>query len=303
MEIIVRLIEVIVPLIWTAFLIALFFWFRKPVQNLFPLIRTIKYGDLEISFSEDIARIREDLGETLTEEQKPIIDGKKLYELAETSPASLVIEVWNVLEMRSRKKVEGLLPADESFKDPLSRPIDYLGYKGVLSRREFSIIRDLRDLRNQAAHASSREISRQDALQYAEVAANIWRRIDSVTDLPKAKLTAFTLLVLEINCLIDSGKFNDITIDEVYGWIEGWRVIPALAERAKGEVDLSSYGAGGPYENFCAFYHEQMYSLAAGYAGDHRRKWGVENLGLCLLLAWTNELIQQGSGWYPNELD
>jgi len=38
-----------------------------------------------------------------------------------------------------------------------------------------------------------------------------------------------------------------------------------------------------------------------GYAGNERRKWGIENLGLCLLLAWTNKIIQQGSGWYPNE--
>jgi hypothetical protein len=44
-----------------------------------------------------------------------------------------------------------------------------------------------------------------------------------------------------------------------------------------------------------------MYQMYGGYAGNERRKWGIENLGLCLLLAWTNEIIQQGSGWYPSE--
>ena len=30
---------------------------------------------------------------------------------------------------------------------------------------------------------------------------------------------------------------------------------------------------------------------------DAQRKWGVENRGLCLLIAMTNEIVQQGSGW------
>lgn len=37
------------------------------------------------------------------------------------------------------------------------------------------------------------------------------------------------------------------------------------------------------------------------HSGNEMRKWGIENSGLCLLLAWTNEMIQQGSGWYPSE--
>jgi hypothetical protein len=39
--------------------------------------------------------------------------------------------------------------------------------------------------------------------------------------------------------------------------------------------------------------NSELKSILGGYAGDERRKWGVENSGLCLLLAWTNELIQQ----------
>ncbi|WP_208599236.1 hypothetical protein [Azotobacter beijerinckii] len=34
------------------------------------------------------------------------------------------------------------------------------------------------------------------------------------------KVTALTLLILQINSLIDSGKYNDITISEVHEAIE-----------------------------------------------------------------------------------
>ena len=38
-----------------------------------------------------------------------------------------------------------------------------------------------------------------------------------------------------------------------------------------------------------------MNNIYGGYAGVERRKWGVENLGLCLVLAWTAEMITQGT--------
>jgi len=52
-------------------------------------------------------------------------------------------------------------------------------------------------------------------------------------------------------------------------------------------------------QNFVRYYHEQMHQMYDGYAGNERRKWGIENYGLCILLAWTNEIIQHGAGWYP----
>ena len=119
---------------------------------------------------------------------------------------------------------------------------------------------------------------------------------------PEIELGAYTLLIMEINHLIDTGEFNDISIDEVYREIKNKNVIHFLRERTKGSSDFSMYSERGPYYEFIKFYHEQMLALYHGYGGDHDRKWGVENLGLCLLLGWTNELVQQGKGWHPGEM-
>ena len=53
--------------------------------------------------------------------------------------------------------------------------------------------------------------------------------------------------------------------------------------------------------NFEGNYVRHLQSIYGGYAGQERRKWGVENKGLCLLIAWTTEIIQRGSGWQANE--
>ena len=115
------------------------------------------------------------------------------------------------------------------------------------------------------------------------------------------ELNPYTLVIFELNILIDSGKFNDISIDEVYDWINRKEILRSLHQRTNGEFQLAIFTEEGPYENFYETYHDHMYSLMNPYSGEHSRKWGVNNLGLCLLLAWTNELIKSGSGWEPNE--
>lgn len=296
---VIRLIDIVA---WPATALLLFWLLRKPIRSLVPLIQRIKCKDFEIEFSKKLAEVTADVGESPLLELGESKEIDQIYALVDISPASAVIEAWRRLERAAEDKVRQLLPKGDTYKDPLRRPVDYLDYKGALVPSAASAARDLRMLRNEAAHAGADEISREDALQYAAAANRIRTQIEAITELPTVKLTALTLLILELNHLIDSKKYDDITIDEVYRWIDQEAILPSLKERTAGDSDLSLFGEDGPYFNFARFYHDHMKQLAGGYAGDHRRKWGVENLGLCLLLAWTNELIQQGGGWYPKEM-
>lgn len=108
------------------------------------------------------------------------------------------------------------------------------------------------------------------------------------------KASALTSLVLHVNSLIDSGKYSDITIEDIHKAIEGKRVLRFLKERAGSDVDLSIHLDSKAYGDFESYYEAQLENIYGGYAGQERRKWGVENSGLCLVLAWTNEIIQQG---------
>lgn len=108
------------------------------------------------------------------------------------------------------------------------------------------------------------------------------------------KVSALTLLILHVNSLIDSGKYSDITIDDIHKAIEGKRVLRFLKERAGKDIDLSIHLDSNAYGGFEAYYETQLENIHGGYAGQERRKWGVERSGLCLVLAWTNEIIQQG---------
>lgn len=116
------------------------------------------------------------------------------------------------------------------------------------------------------------------------------------------KLNHLTLLILEYNSIIDSGKYGDITISDIHEHIKSGTVLRFIEERAGGDVDLSlQLAASVGDQSFEDYYAGYLRAIYHGSAGDERRKWGVKNHGLCLLVAWTNEIIQQGGGWYANE--
>jgi len=297
MENLIKLLDV---LAWPGVVLLVTFMLRKPIKVLLPFVENIRYRDFEVKFRKELDQIKEEAKESGIEIQAEIGDKTEMYRLIEASPTSAILESWKELEISARKKVEELAPRDAKFRNLLQRPIAYLEHTGALIPSTARTVRNLQSLRNQAAHSTELKLTREDAIEYVSVSKGILKQIESITELPIIKLTALTLLILELNHLIDSGKYNHITIENVHTAIEQKRIIPYLKDTTLGDSDFSLYGSDGPYSVFVEYYHEQMYQIYGGYAGNERRKWGVEKLGLCLLLAWTNEIIQQGAGWYPN---
>ncbi len=297
MENLIKLLDVVV---WPSVSLFVIFVLRKPLKALLPFVENIKYKDFEVKFRKELDQVKEEAQEAGIEIQTEIGEKTEIYKLIEVSPISAILESWKELEVSARKKVEELAPRDTQFRNLLQRPIAYLEYTGALIPSTARTVRDLQSLRNQAAHSTELKLTKEDAIEYVSLSKGILKQIEAIKELPKIKLTALTFIIFELNQLIDSGKYNYITIEDVHKAIEQQRIIPYLKETTKGDSDFSLYGGDGPYSGFVEYYHEQMYQIYGGYAGDERRKWGVENLGLCLLLAWTNEIIQQGAGWYPN---
>ncbi len=298
MDQIIKLLDVV---IWPCVVLMMAFMLRKPIKSLLPFVENVKYKDFEVKFRKELDQIKEEAKEAGIDLQTKIGEKTEIYKLVEISPSSAILESWKDLEIAARKKVEELAPHETKYKNLLQRPIAYLEYTGALTPSTARAIRELQSLRNQTAHKLDVKITKEDALEYSSLAKAILKQIEAIRELPRIKLTALTLIILELNHLIDSGKYDQITIEDAHKAIEQKCIISFLTESTKGDSDFSLYGADGPYASFVEYYHEQMYQIYGGYAGNERRKWGIENLGLCLLLAWTNEIIQQGAGWHPNE--
>lgn len=298
MENFISLLDVV---IWPIIIFLIFIKFKEPIKSLLPYVENIRYGDLEVKLREGISQIKEEAKEAGTEIQIDETTTPEIDRLVDISPASAILEAWKELEFSARKKVEELAPRDSSFNNILQRPISYLEYTRALIPSTARAIRELQHLRNQAAHNSDLKITKETALEYVALAKSITQQVDAISQLPKISLTALTYLILQINSLIDSEEYSHVSLEEVHSAMENKRIISYLNEIAAGDVDLSIYGPEGVYHKFAGYYHNLMYDLHIAYTGNERRKWGVEKQGLCLLLAWTNEIIQQGAGWQPSE--
>ncbi len=101
------------------------------------------------------------------------------------------------------------------------------------------------------------------------------------------KLHKLTYIILELNAALDTGKYDDVPMREASQHIEACDVVPWLKSRVP-DVDL-----GLLTERDANEYQSALVDIYGGYAGNERRKWGVERRALCLLIAWTNELIQR----------
>ena len=296
------LVSIINSIAWPITVFGLVFLLRKPLKGLISLIDSFKYKGLEVSFREQLSEARLDAEESGIKSVALEGERENILKLAETSPSTVIVDSWKEIELAARERVQALASEGNNFSESRkNRPLDYLELTGSLVPSTARAVREMKWLRNKATHTATLNISQESVVEYVTLAKAIARQISSITTLPKQKLIVLTLLVLQYNKLLDSGEYDDITIDEVHDTIKRKNIIPWLAKRTEQHSDFSIFIESAEYTDYLELYYKQMADFYKGYAGQEGRKWGVKNRGLCLLIAWTNEIIQQGSGWYPSE--
>lgn len=100
------------------------------------------------------------------------------------------------------------------------------------------------------------------------------------------RITNLTLLAFYLNSAVDSKKYQDVSVQDVGKVINNGTIFDYLEQKMAGDIDLSIFDA----EKRKALQDEwaDMYN-----AIDARRKFGVEQSGLCLLVAYLLEGIQR----------
>jgi len=102
------------------------------------------------------------------------------------------------------------------------------------------------------------------------------------------RLTNLTNIIIELNKLIDTGKYTWISPRDVQQYIETGEIFRYIADRGKADVDLSFIN-GNVEAEIAAALKNLLFSDRV-----ERRNWGVANNGISFLLACVTELIQSG---------
>jgi hypothetical protein len=94
-----------------------------------------------------------------------------------------------------------------------------------------------------------------------------------------------SVFLYEVNVLVDKGYTE--TLDEVNKQMQNKNIVDFLIGKYGSEIDFSLF-TGQRKQEIDELFHD--FSIA--HEGNERRKWGIENNGLCLLVSWTAEIIR-----------
>jgi hypothetical protein len=168
---------------WPTVFVAAFYFLRKPIRELLPLLQRLKYKEIELEFAKRVEEINAEV-----EQELPNVSGmpetQSVNDAIETegkSPRSAVLEAWMLVEMKAANAARRLGWEPSSQKSTRGTyAMKFLENQPQLDRRLIGSLRDLRSLRNQAAHLADFALSPSSAADYVASATRLAKYLDSI---------------------------------------------------------------------------------------------------------------------------
>ena len=104
-------------------------------------------------------------------------------------------------------------------------------------------------------------------------------------------LVDLTYLQFNLIAIIDAGKHEGVTFNDVKSALATGDLFPWLRKHFPENVDLSFYV--GDRATVAQEVTSALRDAAGGVDGRERKKMGVEHNGICLLVALVTEVIQR----------
>ena len=162
--------SVIGSLAWPSVLLIIFMLLRKPLYGLLPLLQKLKYKEIEVEFTRRVEEVSAEVVQELPAPVPPVPlggdDSESVARLAEISPRAAVLESWRSVEAAALEAARRL--GGDKFRDKTLtfHAIRFLEQHPSLDRGVIGLLRELRALRNDAAHAPDFALSKASALEY-----------------------------------------------------------------------------------------------------------------------------------------
>lgn len=170
--------EIVKSIAWPAVVVLSLFLLKKPITELIPLLRKLKYKELEMEFSEAVAELKAESASLPSNVGTPTIlptsPQNRLLQLVNFSTRAAVMEAWLEVESAATATASsfwGQHPNETIRAYP--KLGEYLLQCKVIDTKQLEIFNKLKQLRNKAAHAEELNLSENDARSYVELAANL----------------------------------------------------------------------------------------------------------------------------------
>lgn len=179
---------------WPIAAFAIAFLFRAQIRKLIDRIKKLSMGDHSVDFSEKLDEAEAEAVTVIPAAAAPESEGLQLpdprtQQLIALSPAAAVLDSWRVIERKTLKMAEpfysGTSPNRDGKRVVMFRgAVKSLFENGMISSSTYTLLLDLQQLRNAAAH--NEDVSAADAIRFTVLAAEVLRFL-GVSDVPADK--------------------------------------------------------------------------------------------------------------------
>jgi uncharacterized protein YutE (UPF0331/DUF86 family) len=167
---------------WPITVMVAFFVLKKHVAALSTFIERLKYKDFEVEFRKSVHELTEQSRTVLAvpeNDEQDAIGKNRLYELAEISPRSAILEAWLQVEAAAADAIRTRAP-ELGSKMPSSSPLrlgEQLNRREIINGKQLEIFHRLRALRNKAVHVGDVIFQLDEVLEYIALATSLASQI------------------------------------------------------------------------------------------------------------------------------
>ncbi len=171
-------------LAWPAVILAFALMLKKPLIELIPFLQRLKYKELELEFSKQVAELKAEVADAIQpiENQEPAQHSQKnhLLQLVDFSARAAIMEAWLEVESAATTAASSFWnePPSSTFRTH-PKLGEYLFQCAVIDRKQLDTFNKLKQLRNKAAHAEDLNLKESDAKSYIELASSLAAHIRS----------------------------------------------------------------------------------------------------------------------------
>lgn len=174
-----KLIESLAWPVTTVLLVALL---RKPIIELVPLMKKLKYKELELEFSQEVSELKAEADASLiipkSSESTQGEDSNRILSLVSFSTRTAIMEAWIEVETAAIEIASSFWtqPPNEVFIN-MPKLGEYLLKCKIFDKKQLHIFNTLRQLRNKSAHEEELNISENVANLYVQMASDLAKHI------------------------------------------------------------------------------------------------------------------------------
>jgi hypothetical protein len=174
------LVQSIASLAWPAAIVVAVWLFRDKLTELLPLLR-FRYKDLDVSFRLDQAEQEAaQLPPPRPAAEQPTPEERSRFEqIADLSPRAAILELRNDLEEAIRRFFERHADMDNRTNLPMVTMLRLMRKNGWIDAQTSALLDDLRAIGNNAAHSSTSQFSKSDALRFRALVEDVLPRLQT----------------------------------------------------------------------------------------------------------------------------